>query len=91
MHHLEIEQRLTEHLSLSRVIDRHLDAIIASLQDAGRTPKTFVLELEHLIDETHAFVADHVLGGHAYVVEEELSSVATVHAELVGYLRSTDA
>lgn len=45
--------------------------------------ESFLLELEHLIGEAHALLADDVLARHAHVVEEHLRRVRRPHAELV--------
>lgn len=41
----------------------------------GDCPQPLFLELQHLVGEAHAFLADDVLAGHADVIEEHFGSV----------------
>lgn len=49
----------------------------------GHGPEPLFLELQHLVGEAHAFLADDVLAGHADVVEEHLGRVRRPHAQFI--------
>lgn len=54
-----------------------------SLLTVGHGPEPLLLELQHLIREAHAFLADDVLAGHTDVVEEHLGRVRRPHPQFI--------
>ena len=60
-------------------------------QAVGGGKQTFLLELDHLHHEAHAFLADQVALGNTYVVEEHLGGFRGAHAQLVQGLVHGDA
>ena len=57
------------------------------LQAGGRAPQPLLLELQHLVGEALALLADAVALRHAHIVEEDLRGVGGAHAELVELAR----
>lgn len=54
-----------------------------SLLTVGHGPEPLLLELQHLVREAHAFLADDVLAGHTDVVEEHLGRVRRPHPQFI--------
>jgi hypothetical protein len=83
MDHLVVEQRPSEHLALARVLHGLVDQPLHADHGGDGAPQPLLLELLHLIDEAHAFLADGMAHRHLHVVEEDLGGVGGAHAELV--------
>ena len=91
VHVLVVEDRLAKRLALARVVDGPLEHALDRAQGVGRAPQPLFLELQHLVDEAEALLADQVALRHAHVLEEDLGRVRGAHAELVELGRAVDA
>ncbi len=91
MDDLVVEQRPAEHLALARVFGGFRDQALHADHGRDRTPQPLLLELLHLVDEAHAFLADQVPDGHLHFVEEDLRRIGRAHAELVELLHHLHA
>src|SRR5581483_10442662 len=75
MHDLVVEDRLAERLALAGVFNGVLDHALLG-DEAGRCRiEPLLLELQHLIREALALLADAVTLRHAHVLEEDLRGV----------------
>src|SRR6185312_7039609 len=78
-----VEDRTAEGLAAPCIVDGLVDDELVRLQAGGRAPQPLLLELDHLIGETLALLADAVTLGDADIVEEDLRGVGGAHAHLV--------
>ena len=91
MDDLVVEQRTAEHLALACVLRRLVDQPLHADHGGDRAPQPLLLELLHLVDEAHAFLADQVPHRYLHFVEEDLRGVRRAHAELVELLHDLNA
>src|SRR5436190_1368578 len=87
---LEVGDRLTERLALLHVLDRVHQCALGEPDPAGGHDRPHRVEPEHGKAES-TDLADHVLGRHAYAVEDEFAGVDTLHAHLAVDAADVDA
>ena len=87
MHHLRVEHRAAENLAFANVVDSLVEQPSAP-RCVRRGPQALLLELQHLVGEAHAFLADAVALRHTHVVEMDLRGVGGHHADLADLLRN---
>merc|ERR1719370_2588916 len=88
---LVVQQRSSERLSLPGVRNCIVDDVDTGREADSRCCQPLLLELHHLVGETHPFFPDDIFGGHSDIVEVDDSSVGTLHAHLVNPLGEVDA
>ena len=65
------------------VFDRHLNDLIGFGRASGGSDQTLILELLHLVDESHSFLTDTVRDRDTDVVEGKFASIAGVVTHLL--------
>src|SRR3954447_13574645 len=80
---LESPDRLAESVPLLRVAERQLDNLLARGGRHHRDREPLLRKVHHQVDEPLALLAEQVLLRHRDVVEEELSGVLGLEADLL--------
>ena len=89
---LEVPDGLAERLALLDVFDRGIERPFYRAHRADRDYQPFLRQLAHQLVEPAPFLAaEHVVGGHEDIVEEQLTGVGRVHSDLVELLAAPEA
>merc|ERR1719210_1584332 len=88
---LVIQQRRSERLPLPGVSNRIVDDVDTGGEADSCCCQPLLLELHHLVGETHSFLPDDIICRHSDIVEVDDSSVGTLHSHLVNPLSEVDA
>jgi len=70
------------------VVDGLGDNVLVRLEAGGRAPQPFLLELDHLVGKTHAFLADPVALG-TRTLSKKICAVSEERIPILSSLRAT--